>query len=83
MPGKWQVRILAALAHESPLGLGALRGRCQAHTLNERIALAHALRTLVAQGRVRRRAKGRYALAPAGAARRRARVPHTKAVVGG
>jgi hypothetical protein len=62
MPGKWQVKILTALAHQSPLRLWALLACCQARTASERAAVKRAVRLLVAQGRVARRAKGLYAL---------------------
>ena len=62
MPGKWQVKIVEALAHQSPLRLWALLACCEARSAAERAAVKRACATLVQQGRLERRAKGVYAL---------------------
>jgi hypothetical protein len=84
MPGKWQVKVLEALAHQSPQRLGGLLACCQARTANEHQIVKHAVTRLVARGLVARRARGVYALVvdvealirahyPSTARRRRAR----------
>src|SRR5437879_5487795 len=75
MSGTWQVKIVYALAHESPLRLRTLHGRCAAGTEPARQALKRAVRTLLAQGFVVRPARGWYALAADAEGRRRARRP--------
>ena len=76
MPGRWQVKVIEALAHESPLRFAVLRARCQARTASERAGVKRAAATLVAQGVVERRAKGVYALVTDVEALLRARFPH-------
>jgi hypothetical protein len=67
MPGKWQTRILAALARTSPLRLAQLHARGQAQSRSERQAHKRALTQLVALGLVERRARGVYARVEAAA----------------
>ena len=76
MPGKWQRKVLEALAHQSPQRLWTLLACCEARTASERQALKRACSTLVAQGWLERRARGLYALVVDVAALRRGRGPH-------
>ena len=69
MPGKIQRQVLAALTHETPLTLGALRQHCGATTAGATVKRAVYL--LRARGLVERRARGVYALG-------RARDPHAQ-----
>ena len=62
MAGKWQLRILTALAQETPLRCAQLQHRCKAGSHSDRQGLKRALATLMAFGLIRRQARGVYGL---------------------
>lgn len=80
MPGKWQIRILTALAQESPRTQKALQACCGATTPGARSACKRAVWTLMRQGLLVRVGHGRYRLVVDVSQLIRQHWPHTGAV---
>jgi hypothetical protein len=66
MPGRWQVKVLAALTLPSPLKQQAIQAHCGATTVSERQACKRAVWSLVRRGLVEKWRWGVYALAAKG-----------------